>query len=151
MCSVRRAAVNFLSVCVRVCVPRRGWMAENFFTNGTMPSSDELLYFQRDLRILHHWVLDGTHYQRTCNAWLHELDRHRARVMPVLAKIYGAGNELQWYVNWRLFFIACGEMFGYNRGQEWFVSHYLFENNRRARASHTSPGAGAGVAVSAES
>ena len=71
--------------------------------------------------------------------------------MPVLAKIYGAGNELQWYVNWRLFFIACGEMFGYNRGQEWFVSHYLFENNRRARAAHTSPGAGAGVAVSAES
>ena len=120
-------------------------MAENFFTNGTMPSNDMLLYFQRDLRIANHWVVNGKHYQRTSEAWLSELDRHRRRVWPVLTRVYGAGNETRWYMNWRLFFIACAELFGFNGGKEWFVAHYLFDNNRGATYSAVAR-AGAGAA-----
>ena len=105
----------------------KGWMADNFFAGGQMPSDDLLLHFQRDLRVADHWLVQGTHYEKTCNAWLAQMDANKARVMPVLAGIYGEANKTAWYVNWRLFFIACAELFGFDNGNEWAVSHYLLE------------------------
>lgn len=103
-----------------------GWMAENFFTGGTMPSDALLLYFQDDLQIDNHWRVSGTHYQKTSEAWLKNLDANRAKLMPILRETYGAGNELKWFMNWRLFYLACAELFGFNQGNEWIVSHYRF-------------------------
>jgi len=102
-------------------------MADNFFAGGQMPSDDLLLHFQRDLQIADRWAVQGTHYERTSNAWLASMDANRARVLPVLASTYGAENAMLWYVNWRLFFIACAELFGFDNGNEWAVSHYLFQ------------------------
>jgi cyclopropane-fatty-acyl-phospholipid synthase len=105
-----------------------GWMADHFFTGGTMPSDDLLLYFARDFYVLDHWRVNGTHYERTSNAWLATMDRHwrTGSLAPVLAEAYGTGHEREWYINWRLFFMACAELWGYNHGNEWIVSHYLF-------------------------
>jgi cyclopropane-fatty-acyl-phospholipid synthase len=107
----------------------KGWMSDNFFTGGTMPSDDLLLYFAHDFAVLNHWRVDGTHYERTSNAWLSTLDRHwqNGQLAPVLRQAYGTGKEREWYINWRLFFLACAELWGYERGQEWIVSHYLFQ------------------------
>jgi cyclopropane-fatty-acyl-phospholipid synthase len=102
------------------------WMAQTFFTGGTMPSDDLLLYFQRDLKLVDHWSIDGTHYARTLREWLKKLDRNKAQVRPVLAKTYGAAQEMRWLVNWRMFFIVCEEAWRLNRGREFLVSHYLF-------------------------
>jgi cyclopropane-fatty-acyl-phospholipid synthase len=106
-----------------------GWMSKNFFTGGTMPSDDLLLYFANDFAIVDHWRVNGQNYEKTSNGWLDYLDKSwkSGELQPVLADAYGAGKEREWYVNWRLFFLACAELWGYQKGQEWIVSLYLFE------------------------
>lgn len=103
------------------------WMAQHFFTGGVMPSDDLLLYFQDDFRICEHWRVSGVHYQKTSEAWLQKLDRNRSAVMDLFASAYGRENALRWVVRWRVFFMACAELFGFRGGQEWIVSHYLFK------------------------
>ncbi len=103
------------------------WMAKYFFTGGIMPSDDLLHYFQKDVRLLDHWHVDGRHYQLTAEAWLQNMDARRAAVMPVLQRAYGADQALKWWVYWRVFFMSCAELWGYGGGREWLVSHYLFE------------------------
>jgi cyclopropane-fatty-acyl-phospholipid synthase len=102
-------------------------MANTFFTGGTMPSDDLLLHFQRDLHLVDHWRLDGTHYSRTLRAWLSNLDRNQGKVRQIMVETYGPGNATRWMVNWRLFFLICSEVWNLGRGQEFLVSHYLFQ------------------------
>jgi len=108
------------------------WLGRHFFTGGLMPSADTLLHFQRDLRIEARWLLDGTHYRNTANHWLARQDQRRDAVMAVLRQTYGRNASL-WYHRWRLFWMACAELFGYAEGQEWLVAHYLFARSAAAR------------------
>ena len=95
-----------------------------------MPSADLPLRFQRDLVLVQraHW--SGLHYAKTANAWLVKMDAHRGEIMPLMAATYGAERAEQWFQRWRIFFMACAELFGHAGGQEWFVGHYLFRPAR---------------------
>jgi cyclopropane-fatty-acyl-phospholipid synthase len=106
------------------------WMGRHFFTGGLMPASDTLLWFQRDLRIEQRWQLDGTHYQRTADHWLANQDHHRDQVMPILAQAYGDALAPLWCQRWRMFWMACSELFGFDDGRQWLVAHYRFGVNK---------------------
>lgn len=101
------------------------WMGRHFFTGGLMPSADTLAFFQRDLTLEDRWLLDGRHYQRTANHWLQRQDACRDAVMDVIKPVYGAAAAL-WFQRWRMFWMACAELFGHADGQEWMVAHYRF-------------------------
>lgn len=100
------------------------WMSEHFFTGGTMPSDHLLLYFQGKLSLEKHWHVNGMHYALTCRRWLAAMDANRKFVEPILDAAYGRANRTTWWVRWRLFYMSCEELFAFNGGNEWFVSHY---------------------------
>jgi cyclopropane-fatty-acyl-phospholipid synthase len=92
-----------------------------------MPSDDLPLHFQDHLRLAQQWRWNGTHYEKTANAWLKRMDEGKAALWPVMEDVYGPENAQQWWMRWRMFFMACAELFGYQQGQQWWVSHYLFD------------------------
>jgi cyclopropane-fatty-acyl-phospholipid synthase len=101
------------------------WMGRHFFTGGLMPAADTLLWFQDALRIEDRWLVDGTHYERTANHWLENQDARHDEVMAILREAYGDAARL-WFQRWRMFWMACAELFGYDHGREWMVAHYRF-------------------------
>jgi cyclopropane-fatty-acyl-phospholipid synthase len=103
------------------------WMSQFFFSGGMMPSDDLPLHFQDHLKLKQRWRWDGTHYEKTANAWLDNMDLHKDKITPILESTYGAENAEQWRNRWRIFYMACAELFGYRHGQEWWVTHYQFE------------------------
>jgi len=103
------------------------WMARNFFTGGVMPSEKLLTRFQDNVRLVEQWWWSGDHYRRTAEAWLDNMAANRGLVMEALSSEHGRRSAHVWYQRWRMFYLACAELWGYRNGQEWGVAHYLFE------------------------
>lgn len=111
------------------------WMSRHFFSGGMMPSTDLPSRFQQHLHLERQWRWDGRHYEKTSNAWLQRMDAQSGAVRELFRHVYGPGQTRMWVMRWRMFFMACAELFGYNDGQEWFVSHYRFARQADGSAS----------------
>jgi cyclopropane-fatty-acyl-phospholipid synthase len=107
------------------------WMSRHFFSGGIMPSENLPLQFQEHLAIDRQWTWNGTHYQQTAEAWLQNMDRQASQIRPLFDAVYGTGHSKQWFMRWRIFFLAVSEMFGSHGGAEWYVGHYLFKPKPR--------------------
>lgn len=103
------------------------WMGRYFFTGGLMPAADTFLHFQEHLRLEEQWRLSGTHYERTSNHWLENQDRHADEIQRLFEDVYGKAEAKVWAQRWRMFWMACAELFGYAGGNEWLVAHYRFQ------------------------
>ena len=105
---------------------KNDWMGKYFFTGGIMPSHDLLDHFNNDLKIVKNWIVDGTHYHRTAESWLDNMDQNKDKISDIFKLTYGR-NHTKWRVYWRIFFMACSELWKTSNGNEWQVSHYLFK------------------------
>jgi cyclopropane-fatty-acyl-phospholipid synthase len=101
------------------------WMGRYFFSGGMMPSDDLLFHLKDHLMVEKHWQVNGMHYSKTAEAWLKNLDKNRQTILPILQDVYGVRDAGRWLQRWRIFFMACMELWGFRKGREWLVSHYL--------------------------
>ena len=101
------------------------WMGKYFFSGGQMPARDLFDQFNKHLNVANKWDWNGTHYQKTLEAWLLKMDQNEEQVRVLFKQAYGAENVELWVNRWRVFYMACSELFGFNKGQEWAVTHYL--------------------------
>lgn len=108
------------------------WMGRHFFTGGLMPARDTLLYFQDQLVIERQWDYSGDHYRKTAEAWLANLDEYKEPIAQLFDTVYGTSNGQLWVQRWRMFFMACAELFGYEDGGQWMVAHYRFVKTSNA-------------------
>jgi cyclopropane-fatty-acyl-phospholipid synthase len=102
------------------------WMGQYFFTGGIMPNQELLPAAAERLQTLKQWIWNGRHYEKTSNLWAANMDRHKETILRQFEKVYGPGQGLRWFYRWKIFFLACAELFGTREGNEWFVQHTLF-------------------------
>jgi len=102
------------------------WMSRHFFTGGTMPSHDLLQQFDEHFQLENDWRVNGKHYARTLEDWLVKTDENEQAILRIFGLYYGAEDAKIWLQRWRMFYMACAELFAFNNGEEWGVSHYLF-------------------------
>jgi cyclopropane-fatty-acyl-phospholipid synthase len=108
------------------------WMGKYFFTGGTMPSYGLLPALDTAFAVEEQWPVNGSHYHRTLEAWLVRLDQRADEALDILRLVYGAGQAARWLQRWRMFLLACSELFAYHGGEEWFVAHYRFQLREHA-------------------
>ncbi|WP_171596451.1 SAM-dependent methyltransferase [Marinifilum caeruleilacunae] len=102
------------------------WMSKYFFTGGIMPGEQLFDHFQDHLSIEQRWHMNGVHYQKTAEAWLKRMDSNKNEILSIFESTYGHSEAKKWWVYWRIFFMACAELWGFKQGKEWSISHYLF-------------------------
>ncbi|MDH3717225.1 MAG: cyclopropane-fatty-acyl-phospholipid synthase family protein [Planctomycetota bacterium] len=108
---------------------KANWMGRHFFTGGMMPSADLLPRFHRHLQLEHQWRVDGTHYGRTAEAWLNNLDAQDAEIEEIFAADMPRSQARLQVQRWRMFFMACAELFSFDEGRQWRVAHYRFHRS----------------------
>jgi cyclopropane-fatty-acyl-phospholipid synthase len=54
------------------------------------------------------------------------MDKNKKQIIKIFNKTYGEDQAQLWFQRWRIFYLSCEQLFGYENGTEWGVSHYRF-------------------------
>ena len=108
---------------------KNAWMAKYFFTGGMMPNHNLFKDLKSNLEYQKSWMLSGEHYEKTSNAWLDKMDQNKRKILSLFERSNSSSIAKRKFHFWRLFYIACAEIFGYDNGNEWVVSHHLFKKS----------------------
>ncbi|XP_058106415.1 (S)-coclaurine N-methyltransferase-like [Magnolia sinica] len=110
------------------------WFAKYIFPRifpydaATILSASSLLYFQDDVEVVDHWLLNGNHYALSSREWLKRMDENADVLKGIIKEALGSEEAAtKWAYYWRSFFMWGFEQFSYNDGQEWMISHILFK------------------------
>ena len=110
---------------------KNAWMAKYFFTGGMMPNHNLFKDLKSNLEYQKSWMLSGEHYEKTSNAWLDKMDQNKRKILSLFERSNSSTIAKRKFHFWRLFYIACAEIFGYEDGNEWVVSHHLFKKSAK--------------------
>ncbi|KAK9093446.1 hypothetical protein Syun_028357 [Stephania yunnanensis] len=108
------------------------WIEEMIFPDMTVTisSADLLLYFQKYVSIVNHWIVDGKHTSHSNEEWLKKLDDNIDPTKTIITKWLGSEDEaVKWINQWRIGFMHGIEQGKFNNGEEWMVAHFLFKKN----------------------
>lgn len=105
------------------------WMSKYFFSGGIMPSNNLLYHFEDIFKVEEHWQVNGEHYAKTSEAWLKNMKEKKSEILTLFKEHYPKGEHIKWYSYWKIFFMACAELWKFRDGKEWYVSHYLLTKN----------------------
>ena len=103
-----------------------GWMAKHFFTAGTMPSHDLIPHFAGDARARGAVGCERAPLRADGRGLAGAHGRRPRRGARRLVENLRIGTRERRLRMWRIFFMACAELWGYRSGSEWGVSHYRF-------------------------
>jgi len=112
------------------------WMGRYFFTGGIMPSHELFDQYKHLLSVDQRWIVNGKNYAQTSLHWLENMDNNRKEILEIFGETYGVSQAPIWFNRWRIFFLACAELFAFNDGNEWDVSHFLFSKTDMSRTNH---------------
>ncbi|KAI3971099.1 hypothetical protein MKW92_018484, partial [Papaver armeniacum] len=104
------------------------WYSGYIFSPGcvTVLSADSLLYFQDDVSVVDHWVVNGMHMARTLDAWRKKLDKNMEAVKEILLPgLGGAVNGVITHI--RTLCLGGYVQFSFNDGDEWMNAQLLFK------------------------
>ena len=103
------------------------WMSRHFFTGGIMPSNCLASRFQDDLKL--EAAVGGRRPPlRPDLGTLAPEHRPPQRGDPpdLRGDVRPEHRAKAWLANWRVFFMACAELWNFRGGAEWMVCHYRF-------------------------
>lgn len=100
------------------------------FAGAMIPAEGLLPGCDRDLVVTERWSVGGLEYAKTLDAWLARFTAARREVEEVLANRFDPHAAARQWRRWRIFLMACSELFGFGGGNEWRVSHWLLESRR---------------------
>lgn len=63
--------------------------------------------------------------------WLKHMTKNKKEIWPHLVEAYGTDQAATWFNRWQIFYLACAELFAFDGGDVWGVSHYLFQKQEK--------------------